>query len=83
MVFPDQVRVNGGDDPAGGQLGQLLQEWTGHAGLAGQQDPLPAQPGDLGSDRLGGGAQEALPPFPDPLAELGDVPAIGRAAGAS
>jgi hypothetical protein len=64
MVFSDQVRVNGGNDPTGGRLGQLLQKWTGNAGLADEQDPAPAQVGDLGCDRLGGGAQEALPSFP-------------------
>jgi hypothetical protein len=61
----------------GGHLEQVLKEWTGHAGLADQQDPLPAQAGDLGSDCLRGGTQKALAPFPHPLAELGDVPAIG------
>ena len=77
MAFPDQVRVDGGDDQTGGPFGQLLKEGTGNARLAGQQDPVPAQVGDLGSDRLGGGAQEALAPLPDSLVELGDVQASG------
>ena len=57
------------------------KEGTGNARLAGQQDPVPAQVGDLGSDRLGGGAQEALAPLPDSLVELGDMQASGSAAG--
>ncbi len=44
-----------------------MAEWIGYPWFTDQQDLVPAQIGDLGAYRLGGGAQETLAPFPHSL----------------